>query len=150
MVRIATFRALSHVFASRIVRLAGWILLLVAAALLALIIILAYYVSDLWLLLLVLYIPALLVGIGVYVFARVVLRALYPHKITASQKRAINSFNDKILHLFEARAIPPWMLAGITIKDLVVHRELTTLRQLLNDSMSLKKDFQELEEKLNK
>lgn len=150
MVRIATFRALSHVFASRIVRLAGWILLFVAAALLAIIIILTYYVSDLWLLLLVLYIPALLVGVGIYVFARMVLRVIYPHKITATQKRAINAFNDKILHLFEARAIPPWMLVGITLKDLVVHRELTTLKQILHDSMSLKKDFQELEKKLNK
>ena len=149
MARIATFRALSRVFAGRIVRLASWVSLLAAAALLTLIIILAYSVNNLWLLLLIVYIPVTVIGIGIFVAAHVVLRALYPHQLTSSQKRAINAFNDKIVHLLEARAITPWMLAGITLKDLFVHRELTTLRQLLNESTSLKQDFADLEKKLN-
>jgi hypothetical protein len=149
MPRIATFRALSYVFAKRIVVLTGWVLLAIALLLLIGIIALGQYVSSWWLLLLVPFVLCLVLGLAILGLARFIVARLYPQPLTVAQKRSLSSFNDKIMHLIEARSIPPFMLAGIVIKDLIVHREMKTLRNLVDNSRSLKKDFAQLEEDLN-
>lgn len=149
MNHIDTFRALSYVFANRMVRVARWIFLLAALVLLAGIVALAHYFSNWWLLLLIPYIIVLIICLVIFVIVRVVMKRLYPHKLTSAQTRSLSAFDDKVIDVFKERAVPPWMLATTVVKDLVVHHEITTLRGVIDDSVSLKNNFAQLENDLN-
>jgi hypothetical protein len=149
MNRLVVFRALSAVFASKLLTLAKWILVGGSALILVLVWLLATYVDPLWWLLLIFFIPLVIIGGLVYLLARFISRKLYPKTITQSQRGALNDFIDKLLRVLEARSIPPVLIAGIVVKDLVLYRDLKTLRGLLNDTGSLKADFAQLEKQLS-
>jgi len=149
MAHIATFRALSYVFGRSILRLAGGLFFAVSSILLISDFLLAHYVSAWWLLLLIPVGLLIVAGSILYAAARFILARLYPHELATAQRHSLTAFNEKILRLLEARSLPPFALAGIVIKDLIVHRELKSLRGLLDDSKSLKQDFAELEKELD-
>lgn len=146
MNKVSVFRALSAVFATKLLVLARWVLFGSALILFLIVWALATYVDPLWWLLLVIFIPLLLLGLVVYLAARFIAGRLYSKKLTKQQKVALNGFTDKTLRILEARSIPPFLIAGIVIKDLIVHRNLKSLKSLLEDTTTLRADFAKLEQ----
>lgn len=138
-------RALTAQFARRIVRIATIIILMAVASATLLCYTLAYFFSPWWWLLII---PFVLLA-GVYVLVRLfvmfLIRRLSPGKLTGEQREALDNFVDKIERLLEARSTPLPLIVLISIKDLLFYRDITTVKSVINDSVSLKRDYQELE-----
>lgn len=107
---------------------------------------LAYYVSPWWWILLVAYIPILFICIIVRLFIGFLVNKLYITKaLSRPQRKAVNSFADKLQRLAEAQGIGWPMFAFISFKDLLFYRDLRTVRHTIEDGTSLRRDFEELE-----
>ncbi len=109
---------------------------------------LGYFVSGWWWLLLIIYVPLVVIYLAVYFISRSLLKRLYPKQISPDQKVLLDNFSSKIQHLLEVRGIGWPTFALLNVKDIIFHRQLRTTKNLISDTASLKKDFAELEEKL--
>lgn len=147
--KIDVLRAVSAAVGQRAIRLAALIGGGVLAVIFAVIWALAHFFSDWWWLLLIVYVPFLLIGLGAWAIARFITKRLYSRHITAEQKVLLSNFTDKIQRLLETRGIGWPLFALLNVKDIVFHRELRTTKNLVSDTTGLKRDFAELEEKLN-
>lgn len=78
------------------------------------------------------------------------LKQLYPTPLTAEQHDYTKEFVGKLRSIAETRSMgwPGFVLRNV--KDVVVRRDLTNLKQLIGDTKSLKQDFQELEQLFKK
>ena len=143
--KVATARALAAYTATKSIRLISLIFSTIVIVLLIVTALLAYYISAWWLLLLI---PILFFGVVFlalrFIVSRIV-RLIYRHPFNQDQRAKLDAFTQKIISLLEARSTPPIFFAIITVKDILVHRDVTTLRSLIADSISLKSDFAELE-----
>lgn len=112
-------------------------------------ILLTYYFSNWWLLLLV---PGL-VALAIFALVRFVLlrilRTIHRHPFSTVQKKQLASFSSKLTRLAEARATPLPVYAIITLWDIIRHRDARTMRELIDDSRSLRSDFAELEKQFS-
>ena len=143
--KLAAARALAAYAGRRSLRFATIVTVLVLVALLIGFGLLAYYFSPWWWLFAI---PVVLLGIVFFALRWILLaiiRRLYRHPFSRSQREQLDSFAGKVLGLIEARSTPLPFFAFITLWDIIRRRDATTLRKLVNDSTSLKKDFSELE-----
>lgn len=141
-VRVA--RALSARLARRVLRLASLIVVVVVAVLLGAIWALAHFFSTWWWLLLL---PlSVLIGICllVGVLAHLITRRLYRQKLSSDQAQALDTMADTVQRLLEARATPWPILVLISVKDLLIHRDVTTLKELVRDTASLRAEYSKL------
>lgn len=146
--KIDTLRAVLASVAQRILRTAMILGIVLFGVVLIIIWLLSHFFSNWWWLLLIIYLPLLLVSLVAWLIARLLSRTLYPQRISPEQKVLINAFTDKIQRLLEARGMGWPMLAMLNIRDLLFYRELRTTKKLIADTSSLKRDFAELENKL--
>lgn len=145
MPELIVARALSAFVASRYLRIASIIFTVVFLVLLVGIWLLATYFSTWYWLLAV---PILIVGFIFFVIRiaiRFIIRRIYSKSFTSEQSVALESIADKIQRILEARGTPPIFIVFICIKDILFHRDITTMKQLINDTTSLKRDYVELE-----
>lgn len=146
--KIDVLRALSKVIAKKAIKF----FLIIAGAILALLFVgvcaLVYAFSPWWWLLLIMYVPLFIISAIVYLLARVIAHGLYPSSLTHDQTVHLQEFTDKIIRLLETRGMGWWVFAGLCIRDLLLYRELHTLKGLLQDTVSLRQDFTNLENEL--
>ena len=143
--KLTAARALTAHIAQRVFVIAVIIVVVSFVILLAVIWALAHFVSAWWWLLLVpfLFIFGILSLLGLFI--RFIILRIYSQRLRPEQKKALGDFMEKVQGLIEARGTPPQLFILITIKDLVLHRDITTIKKLIRDSSSLKRDFSELE-----
>jgi len=147
--KINVLRALSSVIAKKAISLFAICCIAALILLFVGIFLLAYFLSAWWWLLLVIFVPLLLVAVIFYFIATVIASRLAPTALTREQTSLLNGFTDKVLRLLETRGMGWWWFCTLCIRDLVFYRELRTLKTLLKDTTSLKKDFQTLENELS-
>lgn len=138
-------RALTAHVARRVVRIATVSAVFGLAAVFLICYALAYFFSPWWWLLLVPFLVLFGVFLLVRLFIRFLITRLSPDRVTPEQHRALDEFTDKIERILEARSTPLPLIVLISMKDLVFHRDITTIRSVINDSVSLKRDYQVLE-----
>jgi len=142
-------RALTARFARRFIRLADLIVGTVAIVLVAGVWALAYFFSAWWWLLIL---PVLFL-LGLYVIVRlivaVVISQVHVGQLSKEQRTALDDFIDKVQQVLEARATPLPIIALICIKDIVVHRDLKTVRKIISETTGLRRDYQALEKLFN-
>ena len=51
---------------------------------------------------------------------------------------------EKIQRLIEAKATPPIVFVLLSVKDLLIHRDVTTIKELIRDTASLRADYSKL------
>jgi hypothetical protein len=145
MLKLTVARVLVAHIARRFIRLAtivAIILLLVAIFISAL---LAYNFSAWWWLLMapaVLILPLLVL---LRIFMLFVTRSISSVSLRADQENAVKQFVAQLEQIIEARGTPPWLFALITVKDLLIHRDITTIKNLVASTSSLKRNYQKLE-----
>lgn len=88
--------------------------------------------------------PPLLIGLVLWTLARNVARAVYATPLSRPQRTALNQFIDKVQGLAEYRSLPPWLFGFVLAKDLVLHRDARSLRKIIDNSSTLRRDFQAL------
>ena len=138
-------RALTARLTRRFVKIVDVIALIIIGVFLAITGILAYFFSAWWLVLLF---PILFLC-GVFVIVRLVIAVIVSRihvgKLTEDQTKALDDFIDKIQQILEARATPLPIIAIICIKDILFHRDITTIKKIINDSVGLRLEYLELE-----
>lgn len=145
MSKLIVARALTAHIAKRMLRLAT-ILALLAFVIITLIIgALAYFFSAWWWLLIIPFLFVLSLFLVVRLFVVLIVRRIHGDHMNKTQRDAMDDFTGKIEALIEARATPLPIFVFICIKDLVLHRDITTVKKLISDSTGLKKDYAELE-----
>lgn len=147
--KINVLRALSAVVAQRAI----FLLLVIDSVILTLMLIgiwaLAHFLSAWWWLLLIIFIPLFVASALIYLIARFIASRLYPGPLTRQQRQKLQDFTGKILRLLETRGMGWWVFAALCVRDLLLYRELRTLKDLLADATSLKSDFTNLEHDLH-
>ena len=145
MSKVTVARALTARTGLRVVRLDTILALSIFGAWLLLTNGLVYFFSPWWWLLLI---PALLLlaaFVAVRFIVRLVISRIHAEQLTKPQTEALDGFVDKIQALLEARATPPWVFALICIKDLLLHRDVTTIKSIISSTTHLQRDYKELE-----
>ncbi len=143
--KVDVIRALTATVARRALLIISILGTVIAILLLLGIWALAHYLSTWWWLLLFIYIPWLLIALIVLGIAKLITQRIYPQPLSAQQKQLLKSFADKVQRLLESRGMGWWIFAFLCFKDLLFYRDLRTLKELIADTTSLKRDFDELE-----
>ena len=145
MSKLTVARALSAyvarrmMFVATIVALGGFAAAIVACGLLS------YFFSAWWWLLALPFAFLLATFFIVRLIVAFVIGRIHSEKLSDEQHQALEEFTDKIQRLLEARATPLPIFALITMKDLVLYRDIKTIRELINDTSGLKNDYEALE-----
>ena len=137
-------RALSSRIARRIVRIASWIATGVVLVLFLLIWALAYFFSAWWWLLLVPLGLLVTIALIVRIIAGFITRGLYREPLNRQQRQGLDDMTEKIQRLIEAKATPPIVFVLLSVKDLLIHRDVTTIKELIRDTASLRADYSKL------
>lgn len=143
--KVATARALASYAGHRSLRFVTIAVVVILAIIFIVIGLLAYNFTTWWWLLAIPFAAAGLVFFGIRWVLQVIIRRLYRHPFSRAQREQLDAFASKVLGLIEARSTPLPFFALITLWDIIRRRDATTIRKLVNDSTSLKKDFTELE-----
>lgn len=142
-----TLRAITAVTLRRILTPVIWIAGIVLFVLYGGVILLVTQISGWWALLLLIVIPLtlliLVIGGGLW-FAS---GKLLPNRYKGEHKKDIIAFTDKILRLVENSKTPYPVHLLLIGKDVIRGRESSHLRELIDDSKTLKRDFEELRKK---
>lgn len=146
--KVDVLRALSSVIAKKAVFFFLVIDSIVSVLVFIGICLLVYFFSPWWWLLLIIYIPLCILSAAIYLLAALIAARLYPLPISREQKQHLEEFTGKILRLLETKGMGWWWFAAQCVRDLLLYRDLTTLKGLLSDTASLKRDFTELEREL--
>lgn len=134
-------RAITAVFFRRMVRFIGTVVAVILILLCALITYLSTTVSGWWAILFIVLVP---LGLATFLVATVVWGAttrIMPKKLTATETRRIHDFTGKLFGLVEAAKMPYPVKVGLIAKDVLRGRESTFLRNAIQDSRSLKGEF---------
>ena len=146
--KIDVLRALSSVIAKRAI----FLFLIIDSVFLTLsfigICLLVYFFSPWWWLLLIIFIPLFIASGIIYLLARFVASRIYPAPLSREQRQHLQEFTDKILRLLETKGMGWWWFAVLCVRDLLLYRELRTLKEILSDTTSLKQDFLNLEREI--
>lgn len=137
-------RAVGAEFLSRKLRAISLLVIILIVALLGLGIWLVT-LSAWWWILLVFIICGTVFSLVLLVTARIVIRIFRPG-MSRIQKQAVNDFVDKTERIAETIQTPPFMIFFKILKDVISPREDTFIRQIADDSMSLRTDYAALSE----
>jgi len=146
MPKLTAARALTAHIAKRFVRLATIIVFVIFIIAMLGSAALAHFFNGWWWLLVVPFILAF----GLFLLIRIVIlffvRRIHAEQLTNQQNEALDAFTSKLERLVEARGTPPPIFVLITIKDLVLHRDITTVKELIRDTASFRSDYDKLNE----
>lgn len=139
-------RALSAQIARRVIRIASLIAVGVLLILFLLVWALAYFFSGWWWLLLLPWGLLAIASLAVRLVAGFITRGLYRETLSRVQRQGLDKMIEKIQRLIEAKATPPIIFVLLSVKDLLIHRDVTTVKELIRDTASLRADYSKLRE----
>ena len=147
--RLTAPRALTTLFARRIVRIATLLALAVAVAVFLLTWVLAYFFSSWWWLLIIPLCILVVLFLIVRIVVMIIIRMIHPNSLTKEQTVAMSGFIDKIQAILEARSTPLPFVVAVCIKDIVIHRDVVTIKKLITNTTGLRRDYAEIEKLFN-
>ena len=138
-------RALTALIARRAVRFATLIAMVITLLSIAISSVLVYFFTPWWWLLAVFFILLFGVFIIIRVISMVIIRIIHPNNLTTEQTNAMNEFVDTIQELLEAKSTPLFLIALICIKDILFYRDIVTVKKTIQDTVSLRTRYAEIE-----
>ena len=145
MTKLTVARALTSRVAQRVLRIATRIAAMFFTVVFAATWALAYFFSAWWWLLLIPFVFLLGIFLIIRLIIGFIVRQIHTEHLTKQQRVALDRFVDKLQAIAEARSTPLPLLVAICIKDLLFHRDITTVKQLISDTSGLRRDYAELE-----
>ena len=145
MPKITVARALTAHLGKRLINLATLIALGIFGLIFILTAALVYFFSPWWWLLIIPFVFLLSIFFVVRLFVVLIIRRIHPDHMNKEQKRGLDDFSDKVQAAIEARATPLPVIVLISVKDLVFHRDITTIKKLISDTAGLRSDYANLE-----
>ena len=141
---IHALRAITGVYVQKLLALIGAVVGGILLVALVITVLLATQLSSWWWLLLVVLVPAALISLVIYIAVRALSNRLIPHRLDSDERRQIKAFSDKIFGVVEKTRTPLPLTAILVLKDVIRNRESGYLSALINDSKSLKGDFEQI------
>ncbi len=145
--KLNVIRAVSQYYTLRIIRF----FTIVAFILIVLLLLfdgwLAYSFSPWWGLLAIPMLAFLIAFLLVRAIVRYVALRVYPTRLSKQVSTEINAFIDKLSSVIEVRHMHPVMISLVSIKDIVLYRELRTIKTIIENSSTLSSDYADLESK---
>ncbi len=145
--KLTVIRAVSQYYTLRIIRF----FTIVAFILIVLLLLfdgwLAYSFSPWWGLLAIPMLAFLIAFLLVRAIVRYVALRVYPTRLSKQVSTEINAFIDKLSSVIEVRHMHPVMISLVSIKDIVLYRELRTIKTIIENSSTLSSDYADLESK---
>jgi drug/metabolite transporter (DMT)-like permease len=141
---VGLLRAVSSAFAQSLIRKIGLMILVIWLVLVVLMVLLTVQVSTWWA---IMFVPLVVLGIGVVVFATALWFAaqqLAPRKLSGSERKEIQVFAEKVMGIAERVKAPLAVIAVGVARDVLLRRDSNLVRELIDDSITLKTDFQTL------
>jgi hypothetical protein len=142
-----TVRAIGAEFARRIYFPIAIVAAVIAVVLIALFSWLISVDPLWWLLAVPVFIFLLLVAV-LLIAARVLFKYIAP-RITKQQRQEVSTFVDKLQSVSEVAQTPKFILLFRIARDVIAPRKTTFINSTVQNSMSLKKDFQALKQSLS-
>lgn len=143
--RLTAPRALTALVALRAVRFATITAIVVTVMGIIVSATLAYFFTPWWWLLATLFIILFGIFLFVRIICMVIVRIIHPNNLTARQTKAMNEFVNTIQEIIEARSTPLFFVALICIKDVLVHRDIVTIKKLVKDTARLRSNYAKIE-----
>lgn len=145
MSKLTVARALTATVARRMIKLATLLALGIFIVILLICWALAYFFSPWWWLLIIPFVLLLFVFLIVRLILMLIVKRIHGNALTNQQRTALNDFVDKIWGLLEARSTPIPIIVMISIKDILFHQDITTIKSIIADTVSLRSDYEALE-----
>lgn len=139
---ISVIRAVAGEIAHRIYLPILIVALIIAVILVGLVIWLAT-ISLWWLLLGIPVLIAIVIGSAVLIIVRIIIATVIPAQ-TKSQQKEVKQFTDKLLSVSEVTQTPKFILLFRVVKDVLAPKKAGYVESVISDTMSLRKDFNEL------
>lgn len=145
---INALRVVAAIYAKRTITLIAWIGLAVFVLLTTATWQLATHYSSYWWLALIFIVPMGFIGLVAFIISRTVANVVQGQKLTRSQKKRVNAFVDKVQSVVEATQLSFFFIIVMLAKDLLLHRNLQTLERFIGESTTLRRDLDDLAQKL--
>lgn len=138
-------RALTALVARRAVRFATLIAAAITLSSVVISALLVYFFAPWWWLLAVFFILLFGIFILIRIVSMIIIRIIHPNNLTPEQATAMNKFVDSILEIIEAKSTPLFIVALICIKDILFYRDIVTIKKTIQDTVSLRTRYAEIE-----
>ena len=145
MTKLTAPRALTAFIARKVIRFCTVVAVLTIIGVGVLCWVLAYFFTPWWWLLEIPFVFIFFIFLLIRLAAVVFVRAIHSQKLTPRQHAAMSNFVDKIQAALEARSMPLSLIILICIKDILFHRDVTTIKKLIRDTSGLQREYSELE-----
>lgn len=149
MAHVVLARALTAYIAKRFITIASLVALAVFGAVFVITWLLAHFFSAWWWLLLIPLVVAAGVVLVVRLFLLFIVRRIHHDTLTTEQSDRLTLFVDKIQNLLETRSTPLPFIILLCLKDLLLHKDIVTVKSIIRDSASLTSDYKDLEKLFN-
>ena len=146
--KLTVIRAVSQYYTLRIIRFFTIVAVILIVLLLSFDGWLAYQFSPWWLLLMVPILAILIAFLIVRAIVHYVALRVYPTRLSKQESADIKAFIDKLSSVIEVRHMHPVMISLASIKDIVLYRELRTIKTIIENSSTLSADYADLERKI--
>ena len=141
-------RAVTARFMRRLMLIAAIGVGLIALVIFTLIATLAATLSQRWWLLLIPFIPLVLLAAGLGLLLWIATRRLYPHRLTRSQKNAIDGFAGKIFGVLAALKLPLPAKFALIGKDILRGKPSALISETIDSTRTLRAEFESLRKEL--
>jgi hypothetical protein len=101
-----------------------------------------------WVLCLVVLVPMLAVLGGAWLLSMFMARLLAPRSLKRDEQRDIAGFTDRVVLLTEQARTPLPMLGLRLVRDMLLHRDIRSLKRVIDQSSTLRSDYAALRNKL--
>ena len=145
MTKLTAPRALTAFIARKVIRFSTIVAVLTVVGVGILCWVLAYFFTAWWWLLEIPFVLIFFIFLLIRLVAVVFVRAIHSQQLTPRQSAAMSDFVDKIQAALEARSMPLSLIVIICIKDILFHRDVTTVKKVINDTAGLRREYSELE-----
>lgn len=145
---VSALRAITAVTMRRILVPVMWVVGLFVLLVYLCVIYLTTQIDPWWALLFILLVPASVIVLLISAGLWIVSGKLLPSGYSRSHKKEIVAFTDKIMRLFENSKTPYPIHLFLIGKDVLRGKESKHVREVIDDSKSLRRDFEELRKKL--
>ncbi len=145
MTKLTAPRALAAFIARRVIRFSTIVAVLTIVVVGVICLVLAHFFSMWWWLLEIPFVLLFVIFLFIRLVAVLLVNSIHRQKLTSKQRAALNDFVDKIQATLEAKSMPLSLIVLICIKDIMFHRDVTTIKKLIRDTSGLQRDYSELE-----
>lgn len=138
-------RALTALIARRTIHTATVIAATAACIGIIITLVLVHFFSPWWWLLALSILTLTVVFFIVRNIVLLIIRKIHPADLTKEQQLAMNTFIDNVQTTIDTGSMSTSLIVFICLKDIVLHRDIVTIKKLIQDTAGLKSEYEKIQ-----